>query len=950
VLPVLLALLSGAPALAYQVVWTRLVALSAGSQVEAISVVLVAFFGGLALGARLLGGRADRVASPLRLYGLLEVGAGALAAATLLPLGALAGGETGLASGWGLLLAAGCLLPATILLGGTLPALLRTRAGNPAQGAGWILGANTLGSVTGVGLAVWAIPALGLRATLAWAAAGSAAVGLAALVAARLAALAGRTGRAVACRAGAGGSEAGAVSAAAPLTFATPLGLALGAAAAAGAATMAFETLAARMFALRLGSSLLAWAVVLALFLIGLAAGNLAFAGIAARSRRPVLLLGWIEAAAAVALAAGSALLSHSPALPAEGLVPRALLALVIGVAPAATLMGGAFPFFVRLAVRGEGVGRAFGRASAWNTTGGMAGALLAPFVLLPVLGPATAVLFCAGVNALLAMLLLMAGSEGAGSGLIRAGLVCAGVGLVAARPPLDPVPLGPARVLFVAHGRQATAVVAQVAGRRDLLVDGDPEASTDGEARRTEELLAMLPLLLHPAPGRFLELGLGSGITLATAARFPLVEIDCVEIADSVIRASAFFAPDNALDGAAGRVRILPGDARVFLARHPRAYDVVVANTLHPWSVGATGLYSTEYFARLARALRPGGIAAQWLPVERIGAESLTAILRSFFGAFPDGALWWGAENLIALGSDAPIATPDESVLRVRLAATRLEPDQASAVDPGELRASRIASAAAVRAALGPGAILSDDRPVLEARGPEEERGNGAVQRLLARIADAAVGEPGSSPAARVWLQSLATRAGGDASRAAALEAQAAAGGLASLVARARARPLVEAGYRALAEQRFDAAARAFREALRLDPNHRDARFGLVGVAQLRGQRDEAIAELRALLDRFPDDAAANNELSAALDRKGDPEGARRAAQRALEANPFYPEALANAGLLAAAAGDLEAAGQMLTRLRAVTPLGTSAEEQALSRALGTAADGRREGHPPAP
>jgi spermidine synthase len=68
----LLALLSGVPALIYEVVWTREAALLAGSQVEAISVVLVAFFGGLALGARGLGPLADRAASPLRLYGVLE--------------------------------------------------------------------------------------------------------------------------------------------------------------------------------------------------------------------------------------------------------------------------------------------------------------------------------------------------------------------------------------------------------------------------------------------------------------------------------------------------------------------------------------------------------------------------------------------------------------------------------------------------------------------------------------------------------------------------------------------------------------------------------------------------------------------------------------------------------------------------------------------------------------
>ena len=917
-------------------VWTRLVALAAGSQVEAISAVLVAFFGGLALGARLLGPRADRVASPLRLYGLLEIGAGALAAGTLIPLAALASSRLDLASGPALLMAAGSLLPAATLLGGTLPALVRASSGDPARRAGWILGANTLGSVAGVGLAVWAIPALGLRATLGSAAVGSAAVGVVALAVARRVAMPGRSEGAIAREAAVGGFDISSAEASASQTRALPVAMVLAVATAAGAATMAFEVLAARMSALRLGSSLFAWAAVLALFLAGLAAGNLAFAGLAARSRRPALALGWVEAAAAVALVAGSALLSHSPALPAEGFVPRALFALIVGVAPAAILMGGAFPYFVRLAVRGGGIGRAFGRVSAWNTAGGIVGALLAPFVLLPILGPATGALSCAGIAALLAVTLLLAGSERLSTGLFRAGLACACVGLVAARPPFaNPVSPERARILFVAHGRQATAVVAQVSGRRDLIVDGDPEASTGGEARHTEELLAMLPLLLHPAPERFLELGLGSGITLATAARFPLAEIDCVEIADSVIRASVFFAPDNAVGEAGERVRVLPGDARVFLARHPRAYDVVVANTLHPWSVGSTGLYSAEYFARLARTLRPGGIAAQWLPVERIGAESLAAVLRSFFQVFPDGALWWGAGNLIALGSDAPIATPDESVLRARLAATRLEPRRVSAADPAELRASRIASAAAVRAALGPGEILSDDRPVLEARGLREPAGEGAVRRLLVRIADAAVGEPGGSPAARAWLQSLAARAVGDVPGAAALEAQAAAAGLTALVARAQAQPLVEAGYRALAERRLEAAARAFRDALLLDPDQRDARFGLAGVALLGGQQAAAIAELRALLDRFPDDAAAHNELSAALDRAGDHPGARRAAQRALDANPFYPEALANAGLLAVAAGDRETAGQLLERLRAVTPLAASAEEQALSRAL---------------
>ncbi|MCA9512271.1 MAG: hypothetical protein KC560_16285, partial [Myxococcales bacterium] len=85
----LLAFLSGAPALVYQVVWTREVALLAGVQIDAIATVVAAFFGGLALGSRALGARVDASARPLRFYGLLEITAAALAVAATAALRAL---------------------------------------------------------------------------------------------------------------------------------------------------------------------------------------------------------------------------------------------------------------------------------------------------------------------------------------------------------------------------------------------------------------------------------------------------------------------------------------------------------------------------------------------------------------------------------------------------------------------------------------------------------------------------------------------------------------------------------------------------------------------------------------------------------------------------------------------------------------------------------------------
>src|SRR6188472_1683393 len=75
--------LSGATGLVYEVIWVRLTGLVFGNTSHAISVVLGAFMAGLAVGSWWLGRKADRVASPLRFYGLLEIGIGV--SASLVP-------------------------------------------------------------------------------------------------------------------------------------------------------------------------------------------------------------------------------------------------------------------------------------------------------------------------------------------------------------------------------------------------------------------------------------------------------------------------------------------------------------------------------------------------------------------------------------------------------------------------------------------------------------------------------------------------------------------------------------------------------------------------------------------------------------------------------------------------------------------------------------------------
>src|SRR5688572_27758446 len=70
---------SGATSLVYELVWSKHLSNLLGNSGQAHSVVLATFMGGLALGAYLFGRLADRVRSPLQLYGLLELGIGAYA-------------------------------------------------------------------------------------------------------------------------------------------------------------------------------------------------------------------------------------------------------------------------------------------------------------------------------------------------------------------------------------------------------------------------------------------------------------------------------------------------------------------------------------------------------------------------------------------------------------------------------------------------------------------------------------------------------------------------------------------------------------------------------------------------------------------------------------------------------------------------------------------------------
>ena len=152
---------SGCAALIYEIVWCQLLQLVIGSSAVSLGVLLGTFMGGMCLGSILLPRLVSPRRHPLRVYAFLELGLGILGVTVLFGMPRLDHFYSE-AAGSGLpavvlrgIFCAVCLLPPTMLMGATLPAISRWIETTP-QGVSWLglfYGGNIAGAVFGCLLA-----------------------------------------------------------------------------------------------------------------------------------------------------------------------------------------------------------------------------------------------------------------------------------------------------------------------------------------------------------------------------------------------------------------------------------------------------------------------------------------------------------------------------------------------------------------------------------------------------------------------------------------------------------------------------------------------------------------------------------------------------------------------------------------------------------------------------
>ena len=667
--------LSGAVALGYEMMWTRLLSLVVGGELLGILGVLAGFFGGMAIGAFALSKRAAHSKSPLKVFFLLE-GAIALyglisphlihSMSRLVPawLGPASSDSGSAVSLLIIILCTGViLLPATIGMGANFAFLVEARrryftGQSNEKGLARIYAANTFGAVLGIFLSIYFImPALGFSgAAVVFSILGAVAI---------FSAFLWQKGLTVPANTGKSKKETTDQNAAKfplrnqymVLLFGTGL-LGIG-----------LEILVVHHFKQILENTIFSFGNILAIYLLGTAGGAWLFQRYYQKKmeKAPTLLLAGLATSVlytCVMLSnAGRILVFFTPDSPAYlgHLRAELLLAVVVFLLP--TLFMGALFSYLIAKMRPAEVGIAYGM----NT----AGALLAPFlfglVLIPQMGGQQALIICWAAYILLLLWGILRLNWkgrpfvlGLVNALLLLLLLSKGINLINTEPGYKLVEKLEGLMGVVAVSDKGTTEGPYQLPARLLQVNN--QFKMGGGASFLERRMGNLPLLMTNQYKNALFLGVGTGSTMGVIADYPFEEVEAVEIVREVKAVLPWFEEHNLSVLQDKRLKFHTADARRFVNSTENTYDFILVDLFHPARDGAGLLFSKENFELLRGRLSEDGLLAYWLPVHQFDPEGLKMVVRTFLSVFPEGHAILGSYSLntpvIALiGSTKPLS-----------------------------------------------------------------------------------------------------------------------------------------------------------------------------------------------------------------------------------------------------------------------------------------------------
>jgi spermidine synthase len=695
--------LSGLCALVYEVVWLRLLGLVFGNTTFAISTVLAAYMAGLGIGSLYFGKKIDNQGNPLLLYSFLEIGIGVFCLFTpifwkiieflyvniyqLINPGFFAFSLIRFALAFTLL-----FIP-TFFMGGTLPILskfLVGRSHNFSKDIGLLYGINTLGACAGVLFSSFLlINWLGVNLTIFLTAFSNIAIGL---LAYRLFYKESKNPSADIVQ-----TKEHKISPDEPITklrfkSRTTLWIVLIGFGISGYTSMAYEIGWTKVLSIALGSTVYSFAIMLSTFLVGMAIGSMLVSKFAKQIKINLHLFALIEIGIAFSVLIGMGFLDKMPFLFLSFFkitqnhhilfrLVQFFLAGSIMLVPT-FLFGATFPVVTNIVSRfSKGVGESIGLAYFINTIGTVLGSTLTGFCFIPWIGIQNSMMLAILLNLIVGIALIIAARK---SFLNKHSFrVALPVLIVAIMIPFhqswsksaltSDIAINPAKYvpftqkqiqntldererLFYKEGLDATVSVVRKDEKFNyLLINGKVDASAGDMF--TQLFLGHIPMLLNNHPvEKVLNIGMGSGVTVAALASYPVKNIHCVELEEGVVEAARFFKKENRNVLKDPRLTVFTNDARNHLLVHDDKYDVIVSEPSNPWVAGEASLFTKEQFTLMKDHLSDDGIACQWLHLYAMSPDDLKMIIKTYSEVFEHVTLWYSNINdFMLIGSRKP-------------------------------------------------------------------------------------------------------------------------------------------------------------------------------------------------------------------------------------------------------------------------------------------------------
>jgi spermidine synthase len=732
---ILLFIGSGCAALIYEVVWMQLLSLIVGSSAISMGVILGTFMGGMCLGSLGLSKYVKRSEHPLKVYAYLELGIAAFGILIPLILPHVGGLYTAIGGSgvFGIMVraiyCAIVLLPPTIMMGATLPAIARYVETTPS-GVSWLgffYGGNIFGAVGGCLLAGYYLLRWFDMTTASF-------VGVVFNVAVALAALA--LAKKSPFTAPKESTDVPALSpTAAPgskLVFIT-IGLS-------GMTALAAEVVWTRLLGLSLGQTTYTFSLILAVFLFGLGIGSTTGSTIAKNGPNTArTALGWCQFG--IILCLGWAAWSATQAMPYWPINPVLntdfasvfqvdLVKSLWMVLPGAILWGASFPLaLAAVSVPGQDAGRTVGAVYSANTVGAIFGSMIASLWLIAAMGTQNgqrAIIAVAAISALIALVVTVKSDKSVG--ITTKGAVSAAVVIITALwvgSTIIPIP-----ALLVGYGRfsapryndhgewvtvregmnSSMAVSRLWNGVLNYHNAGKVQASSEPQDMRLQRMLGHLTTLVPKNPRRVLVIGCGAGVTAGAVSIDPMVEHQTIaEIEPFVPQFVAEnFGRENFNVVRNPKVHVQIDDARHFVLTTKEKFDAITSDPFDPWVKGAATLYTEEFFALAKEKLNPGGVVTVFVQLYESNLAAVKSEVATFLKVFPNGMVFGneyqgGGYDVVLLGQkdEGPINIDE---IEARLAEPRYAPVRQSLAEIGFFSATELfATFAAQAPALAP-------------------------------------------------------------------------------------------------------------------------------------------------------------------------------------------------------------------------------------------------------